>query len=89
MMRVNKATASGNEGLLGEFLIKKSEKANEHITRHFLQSPSGNKLPKTKSLDGTLHERYRPVWVGISFSNTHQFQVFEKFGNKELSILGI
>jgi hypothetical protein len=75
-------------GLLGEFLIKKSEKANEHIRRH-LQSPSGNKLPKTKSLDGTLHKRYRSVWWVFHFCNTHQFQVFEKFGNKELSILGI
>jgi hypothetical protein len=52
-------------GPLGDFLIKKSEKANEHITRHFLQSPPSNKLPKKKSLDGTLCKRYRPVWVGI------------------------
>jgi hypothetical protein len=65
MMRVNKATTSGNGGLMGNFLIKKSEKANECITRHFLQSLSRKKLPKKKSLDGTLHKRYRPVWVGI------------------------
>lgn len=32
--------------LLGNFFIKKSEKTNEHIKRHFLQSPSGDKSPK-------------------------------------------
>jgi hypothetical protein len=35
MMRVNKATTSGNGGAFGFFLIKKSEKANEDITTFF------------------------------------------------------
>jgi hypothetical protein len=49
---------------LSDFLIKKSEKASEHITRHFLQLPSGNKLPKNKSLDGTYANGI-DQWVGI------------------------
>jgi hypothetical protein len=36
MMRLNKATTSSNRGAFGRFLIKKSEKTNEHIARHFL-----------------------------------------------------
>jgi hypothetical protein len=40
-------------GLLGDFLIKNSEKANEHIARHFLQLPSGDKSLGKKSLVGT------------------------------------
>lgn len=50
---------------LGNFWIKKSLKANEHITRHFLQSPSSDKSlekinhcyePKGKGIGETFHD---------------------------------
>ncbi len=95
-MRVNKAITSGNRGLLGDFLLKKSEKANEHITRHFLQSPSDDKLPEKKITaqdtssrvfqeSGTQPVTLGPLFLGRQWlRKTSLASVWAPLGNKNL-----
>jgi len=50
-MSVNIPQQVAIRGLLSVFLLKKSEKANEHIARHFLQLPKKS-LPPMLRMNG-------------------------------------
>ncbi len=95
MMRVNKATTSGTRGLLGDFLIKKSEKDNEHIARHFYNRLlTTNRQKKFTAQDtssrvfqesGTQPVTLGPLFLGRQWlRKTSLASVWAPLGNKNL-----
>jgi hypothetical protein len=81
---------------LGDFSLKKSEKANEHVARHFLQSPSDDKSPEKKITAQDTSSRVfkergtQPVTLGPLFlgrqwlRKTSLASEFSPLGNKNL-----